>query len=93
MKLYHAMIWEADPTVPGKRVTVYADDLQEAKRKLEAEYGEGRVFNLYNEEDANRIREMCRAACRARTKVPHFWNEAASCAVAARCLCSTIRCL
>ncbi|WP_163628629.1 MULTISPECIES: hypothetical protein [Pseudomonadota] len=56
MKLYHAMIWEADPTVPGKRVTVYADDLQEAKRKLEAEYGEGRVFNLYNEEDANRIR-------------------------------------
>jgi len=53
MKLYKAIIWDADPNVPGKRVTVHASDLDEAKRKLEDEYGEGRVFNLHNEEDAN----------------------------------------
>jgi hypothetical protein len=56
MKLYTAIIWQEDPDIPGERVTILANDLQEAKRKLEAEYGEGRVFNLYNEEEASRLR-------------------------------------
>jgi hypothetical protein len=33
-----------------------AENLQEAKEKLEKQYGEGTVFNLHNEEDAERPR-------------------------------------
>lgn len=56
MKLYHAMIWKRETTIPGKRVTILADDLEDAKRKLEAEYGEGTVYYLRNEEDAAKPR-------------------------------------
>jgi hypothetical protein len=56
MKIYEAMIWENDPQKPGQRVTVLAESLDEAKKQLEAKYGEGRVFNLHNEEDAARPR-------------------------------------
>jgi hypothetical protein len=52
MKMYKAMIWDNDPQKPGKRVTVLAQHLDDAKKQLEEEYGEGRVFNLHNEEDA-----------------------------------------
>ncbi len=58
MKLYHAMIWVSDPDVPGQRVSVLAENLGEAKKKLEAEYGEGTVFNLHNPEDAARPRQQ-----------------------------------
>jgi hypothetical protein len=55
MKLYHAMIWESDAR-PGQRVTVMAEDLTEARQKLEAEYGTGTVFDLHNKEDAEKPR-------------------------------------
>ncbi len=55
-KLYHAIIWLPDPDVPGQRVTVIAKDLAEARVKLEVQYGKGNVYNLHNEEDANRPR-------------------------------------
>lgn len=51
-KLYRAMIWVQGSDRPGPRVSVVACSLDEAKRKLEKEYGEGNVFNLHNEEDA-----------------------------------------
>jgi hypothetical protein len=35
---------------------VVAEDLTEARKKLEARYGEGNVFNLRNEEDAEKPR-------------------------------------
>ena len=54
-RLYHAMIWENDDT-PGKRVTVHARDLDEARSKLEKQYGEGKIFDLHNKEDAERER-------------------------------------
>lgn len=56
MKLYRAMIWVRDSDRPGQRVSVLAENLSEAKKKLEAEYGEGNVFDLHNEEDAARPR-------------------------------------
>jgi len=53
---YRAMIWIRDSGGPGQRVSVLAENLKEAKEKLEAEYGEGNVFDLHNEEDAARPR-------------------------------------
>jgi len=50
------MIWEDDPHKLGQRVSVLAESLDDAKKQLEAEYGEGRVFDLHNEEDAVRPR-------------------------------------
>ncbi|HMJ44838.1 MAG TPA: hypothetical protein VK522_21445 [Pseudolabrys sp.] len=52
VRLYHAMIWIRDSDRPGQHATVLAEGLKEAKEKLEAEYGEGNVFDLHNEEDA-----------------------------------------
>lgn len=50
------MIWTADPTVPGRRVTVWATSLAEARQLLEKEHGVGNVFNLHNPEDADKPR-------------------------------------
>ncbi len=52
MKLYRAMVWVANSGRPGRRVSVLAETLEEAKEKLEAEHGVGNVFNLHNEDDA-----------------------------------------
>jgi hypothetical protein len=52
MKVYRAMIWIRGSDRPGRRVSVLAETLMEAKEKLEAEYGKGNVFALHNEEDA-----------------------------------------
>jgi hypothetical protein len=56
LKPYRTMIWVRGSDLPGKRVTVLAESLSDAKRKLEAEYGEGNVFDLHNEEEAARAR-------------------------------------
>jgi hypothetical protein len=48
------MIWKGDR--PGLRVSVFAENLEAAREKLEAEHGEGTVFDLHNEEDAARPR-------------------------------------
>ena len=51
-KLYHAIIWVRGSNRPGERVSVVAANLDEARKRLEAEHGEGNVFDLHNEEDA-----------------------------------------
>jgi hypothetical protein len=56
-KLYHAIIWIPDPDKPGLRVQVFAADLREARKLLEAEYGEGNVYYLHNKDDMNRLRK------------------------------------
>ncbi len=56
MKTYKAIIWDGDPNKPGHRVSVLAEDLDDAKRRLEEKYGKGHVFNLHNEEEAKRPR-------------------------------------
>jgi hypothetical protein len=55
-KLFKAKIWRRGSDEPGQRVSVFAESLSEAKRLLEAEHGEGNVFDLHNEEDAARPR-------------------------------------
>ncbi len=55
-KLYKAMIWEKDLDAIGKRVEVHAVSLAEAREKLERKFGEGKVYNLHNEEDAEKPR-------------------------------------
>gem|GEM_PF-998211 len=52
VKTYKAMVWKPDSNEPGQRVTVVANSLRDAQDKLEAEYGEGTVFDLHNEDDA-----------------------------------------
>ena len=55
MKLYQALVGEPDSD-KGRRVSIYAPDIQEAKRLLEEEYGEGNVVSVWNEEDASKPR-------------------------------------
>jgi hypothetical protein len=52
LREYRAIIWRQDPTGPGQRVTVMATNGEDARRRLEREYGEGTVFDLHNPEDA-----------------------------------------
>jgi len=56
VKLYHAIICVRDSDSLGRRVQVFAASLGEARKLLEAEYGKGNVFSVYNEEDAARPR-------------------------------------
>lgn len=53
---YEAVIWTNDPTVPGKRATIFAEGSSAARKLLEEIYGEGNVFNVHNEEDAAKPR-------------------------------------
>ena len=54
--IYGAMIGFSDPTIAGRKVTVVASSLDDARAKLEAEHGNGNVFGLHNEADAARPR-------------------------------------
>jgi hypothetical protein len=56
MKKYKAMIWKDGRNSVGQRAVIMADSLDDARRRLEAKYGEGTVFDLHNEEEANRPR-------------------------------------
>jgi hypothetical protein len=52
LRLYKAMIWTPASNSPGRRVSILATTLEDAKEKLESEYGEGSVFDLHDEDDA-----------------------------------------
>lgn len=56
LREYKAMVWVKGSNEPGKRVTVSAADLDEAHRLLVEQYGDGNVFDLHNEADADRPR-------------------------------------
>jgi hypothetical protein len=56
VNVYRAMIWVRDSDRPGQRVSVLAKNLKDARKKLEAEYGEGNVFDLHNEANAAQSR-------------------------------------
>jgi hypothetical protein len=53
---YRAIVWIENDPQPGERVEILADDLDDALKLLELKYGQGNVFNLHNEEDANKPR-------------------------------------
>lgn len=50
-RLYRALILMSDSD-HVQRAEVLADSLEEARQSLEAEYGEGRVYSLWNVVDA-----------------------------------------
>jgi len=52
-KTCKAIIWQPASGATGKRVIIEAANLDEARQKLEAEYGKGSVFDLHNELDAS----------------------------------------
>ncbi len=56
MKRYEAIIWVQGSDDAGRRVSVEAESLEQAKAELEVQYGEGNVFNLHSEGDASRPR-------------------------------------
>lgn len=55
-RFYQAVVWSRDPDKPGERLTVLADDLDDAARQIKENFGEDVVFSLHNEEDANKSR-------------------------------------
>ena len=56
MRLYEAFIWKHESDAVGVRASVLASNLDDARQKLEAEHGEGTVYYLHNEDDANQPR-------------------------------------
>jgi hypothetical protein len=57
VKEYKAIVWprESDD-VPGERVSFWAETVEEAAAQLKAQYGEGIVYTLWNDEDAAKPR-------------------------------------
>ena len=56
LRSYEALISQPGPLAAAFRVTVVARSLDDAKERLESEYGRGRVYSLWNEDDANKPR-------------------------------------
>ncbi len=56
LRQYKAIVWQQDPSVPGKRIELLALDLEHASAQIRAEYGEGAVVSLWTENDANASR-------------------------------------
>ena len=56
LKPYSAVVWKAGPDSLGVRVTVMAENLEDAESKLKQEHGEGIQYTLYNEDDADKPR-------------------------------------
>jgi hypothetical protein len=56
LKLYNAIVWGKEPEAIGERVSVFAENSTEAKRKLQAIYGEHKVYFITNAEEASRPR-------------------------------------
>jgi hypothetical protein len=54
LKPYNAIVGTGASN--GKRVSVLARDLADARRKLEAVHGAGNIFDLHNEDEANKAR-------------------------------------
>lgn len=50
LREYVGTIWIADQ--PGVRLRVAAESLEDARARVIAEYGEGHVISLWNEDDA-----------------------------------------
>jgi len=55
-RLYCATIWIDGTDQAGKRLTVCAESLTEAKRLLELEHGNGNVFDVHNPREADEPR-------------------------------------
>ena len=56
LRPYRAIVWAADPTVPGKRVELLAESVAAANTLLREEFGPDATISLWNEEEASRPR-------------------------------------
>lgn len=56
MREYHAIVWIQGTDRAGERVTLFANNLDEATEQLKRKYGDRTMFSLYNEEDAEKSR-------------------------------------
>jgi hypothetical protein len=56
LRPYKALISKPGSERIDARAEVMAESLEDARRKLEFEYGEGSVYSLWNEEDASQPR-------------------------------------
>jgi len=56
MGIYHAIIERSGPDDAHERTTVEADDLSDAKVRLEAQFGAGRVISLWGETETRKVR-------------------------------------
>lgn len=51
---YKALIWQAKSEATGKRVTVIAENIEEARLKLAEKYGQDAIFDLHDEATTSR---------------------------------------
>lgn len=56
MKEYKAIIWDRAADFVGIRITVWAKDSEEGRRKIESEFGSGKIVSILNGEDAKKLR-------------------------------------
>jgi hypothetical protein len=54
--VYNATVWHRLSDKPGERITVIADDLDDAERQLKLKYGDAIDFSLHNEDEADKPR-------------------------------------
>lgn len=56
LKIYDAIVWGKEPEAVGERVSVQAKNSTDAKQKLQAMYGEDKVYYITNAEEASKPR-------------------------------------
>jgi hypothetical protein len=56
LREFKAIVWTADPSVPIKRLVVWAETVDEAYRQLVETFGEDAKISVWNEEDADKRR-------------------------------------
>lgn len=57
LREYNAIVWRKEPGRPGQRLTLEARSLDEARARVEAQLGADIVCSIWNEQDANQVRE------------------------------------
>ena len=53
---YRAIVWTSDPTLPGRRTTVWALSVADARRQLQEEFGDDICCVLQPDEEASQPR-------------------------------------
>ncbi len=56
LREFRAIVWTADPSVPGKRLIVWAETVSEAAQQLKERFGKDAKTSVWNEEDAGKRR-------------------------------------
>lgn len=55
---YKALIWQVQADATGKRVTVIAESMEQARVKLEEKYGHDAIFDLHGDAMPSRSGEQ-----------------------------------